>query len=165
MKKTISVTAPTREQAFDALIRFCWFKAQKYSDLGVDTTKCKLKDFTYICKVIIGVDEDNIDTIEEKALRIYEAITQINVCEDFACQKFIRGKRKSEKWVENLPIEYFVYYSNGERCKVSAMEIIKGKFDNGKPINPYRMKTMIVGSCNGLNDHKYYAFKKAVGGD
>lgn len=89
----------------------------------------------------------------------------VQICEDFACQKFIKGKRKSEKWVENLPIEYFVCYSNGERFKVSAMEIIKGKFDNGKPINPYRMKTMIVGSCNGLNDHKYYAIKKAIGGD
>ena len=58
MKKTINETTSVREQAFDALIRFCWFKAQKYSDLGVDPEKCKLIDYTYICKVIIGVDEE-----------------------------------------------------------------------------------------------------------
>ena len=162
MKKTINVTAPTREQAFNALIRFCWFKAQKYSDLGVDTTKCKLKDFTYICKVIIGVDEDNIDTIEEKALRIYEAITQINVCEDFATAHLM----SKQNWLEGLNNEWFYYYSNGGRLKVTAWEILKGKFNNTElPINPYRMKTMIVGSCDGLNDHKYYAIKKAIGGD
>lgn len=162
MKKTINVTAPTREQAFDALIRFCWFKAQKYSDLGVDSEKCKLKDYTYICKVIIGVDEDNIDTIEEKALKIYEAITQINVCEDFATAHLM----SKQNWLEGLNNEWFYYYSNGERFKVTAWEILQGKFNNTElPINPYRMKTMIVGSCNGLNDHKYYAFKKAVGGD
>lgn len=162
MKKTINVTAPTREQAFDALIRFCWFKAQKYSDLGVDTTKCKLKDFTYICKVIIGVDEDNIDTIEEKALRIYESITQINVCEDFATAHLM----SKQNWLEGLNNEWFRYYSNGDRFKVTAWEILQGKFNNTElPINPYHMKTMIVGSCNGLNDHKYYAIKKAIGGD
>ena len=162
MKKTISVTAPTREQAFDALIRFCWFKAQKYSELGVDSEKCKLRDYTYICKVIIGVDEDNIDTIEEKALRIYEAITQINVCEDFATAHLM----SRQNWLEGLNNEWFYYYSNGERLKVTAWEILKGKFNNTElPINPYRMKTMIVGSCNGLNDHKYYAVKKAMGGD
>lgn len=162
MKKTINVTAPTREQAFDALIRFCWFKAQKYSDLGVDTTKCKLKDFTYICKVIIGVDEDNIDTIEEKALRIYESITQINVCEDFATAHLM----SKQNWLEGLNNEWFWYYSNGDRFKVTAWEILQGKFNNTElPINPYHMKTMIVGSCNGLNDHKYYAIKKAIGGD
>ena len=161
MKKTINETTSVREQAFDALIRFCWFKAQKYSELGVDSEKCKLIDYTYICKVLIGVNEDNIDTIEEKALRIYEAITQINVCEDFACAHLI----SRQNWLEGLNNEWFYYYSNGERFKVTAMEIIKGKFDNGKPINPYRMKTMIVGSCNGLNDHKYYAVKKAMGGD
>ena len=162
MKKTINVTAPTREQAFDALIRFCWFKAQKYSELGVDSEKCKLRDYTYICKVIIGVDEDNIDTIEEKALRIYEAITQINVCEDFACAHLM----SRQNWLEGLNNEWFWYYSNGERFKVTAWEILQGKFFNTEfPINPYRMKTMIVGSCNGLNDHKYYAIKKAMGGD
>ena len=122
MKKTINVTAPTREQAFNALIRFCWFKAQKYSDLGVDTTKCKLKDFTYICKVIIGVDEDNIDTIEEKALRIYEAITQINVCEDFATAHLM----SKQNWLEGLNNEWFYYYSNGDRYKVTAWGNIKG---------------------------------------
>ena len=160
MKKTINLS--TREQAFDALIRFCWFKAQKYSELGVDSEKCKLRDYTYICKVIIGVDEDNIDTIEEKALRIYEAITQINVCEDFATAHLM----SKQNWLEGLNNEWFYYYSNGERLKVTAWEILKGKFNNTElPINPYRMKTMIVGSCNGLNDHKYYAFKKAVGGD
>ena len=162
MKKTISVTAPTREQAFDALIRFCWFKAQKYSELGVDSEKCKLRDYTYICKVIIGVDEDNIDTIEEKALRIYEAITQINVCEDFATAHLM----SKQNWLEGLNNEWFYYYSNGERLKVTAWEILKGKFNNTElPINPYRMKTMIVGSCNGFNDHQYYAVKKAMGGD
>ena len=162
MKKTISVTAPTREQAFDALIRFCWFKAQKYSELGVDSEKCKLRDYTYICKVIIGVDEDNIDTIEEKALRIYEAITQINVCEDFATAHLM----SRQNWLEGLNNEWFYYYSNGERLKVTAWEILKGKFNNTElPINPYRMKTMIVGSCNGFNDHQYYAVKKAMGGD
>ena len=98
MKKTINVTAPTREQAFETLIRFCWFKAQKYSELGVDSEKCKLRDYTYICKVIIGVNEDNIDTIEEKALRIYEAITQINVCEDFACAHLM----SRQNWLEGL---------------------------------------------------------------
>lgn len=162
MKKTVNSIAPTREQAFDALIRFCWFKAQKYSELGVDSEKCKLKDFTYICKVIIGVDEDNIDTIEEKALRIYEAITQINVCEDFACAHLM----SKQNWLEGLNNEWFWYYSNGDRFKVTAWEILQGKFNNTElPINPYRMKTMIVGSCNGLNNHKYYAVKKATGGD
>lgn len=162
MKKTINSTVSTREQAFEALIRFCWFKAQKYSELGVDSEKCKLRDYTYICKVIIGVDEDNIDTIEEKALRIYEAITQINVCEDFATAHLM----SKQNWLEGLNNEWFWYYSNGERLKVTAWEILKGKFNNTElPINPYSMKTMIVGSCNGLNDHKYYAVKKAMGGD
>ena len=162
MKKKIDVTVSVREQAFDACIRFCWFKAQKYSDLGVDSEKCKLKDYTYICKVIIGVDEDNIDTIEEKALRIYEAITQINVCEDFATAHLM----SKQNWIEGLNNEWFWYYLNGERFKVTAWEILQGKFNNTElPINPYRMKTMIVGSCNGLNDHKYYAVKKAMGGD
>ena len=162
MKKTVNSIVPTREQAFDALIRFCWFKAQKYSALGVDSEKCKLKDYTYICKVIIGVNEDNIDTIEEKALRIYEAITQINVCEDFATAHLM----SKQNWLEGLNNEWFWYYSNGERLKVTAWEILKGKFNNTElPINPYRMKTMIVGSCNGFNDHQYYAVKKAMGGD
>ena len=162
MKKTINVTVSTREEAFNALIRFCWFKAQKYSELGVDSEKCKLRDYTYICKVIIGVDEDNIDTIEEKALRIYEAITQINVCEDFATAHLM----SKQNWLEGLNNEWFYYYSNGERLKVTAWEILKGKFNNTElPINPYRMKTMIVGSCNGFNDHQYYAVKKAIGGD
>ena len=162
MKKTINSIVSVREQAFDALIRFCWFKAQKYSELGVDSEKCKLKDYTYICKIIIGVDEDNIDTIEEKALRIYEAITQINVCEDFATAHLM----SKQNWLEGLNNEWFYYYSNGDRYKVTAWEILKGKFNNTElPINPYRMKTMIVGSCNGLNDHKYYAIKKAMGGD
>lgn len=98
MKKTINETTSVREQAFDALIRFCWFKAQKYSAIGVDSEKCKLKDYTYICKVLIGVDEDNIDTIEEKALRIYEAITQINVCEDFATAHLM----SKQNWLEGL---------------------------------------------------------------
>ena len=161
MKKTNN-NAPTREQAFDALIRFCWFKAQKYSELGVDSEKCKLRDYTYICKVIIGVDEDNIDTIEEKALRIYEAITQINVCEDFATAHLMN----KQNWLEGLNNEWFYYYSNGERLKVTAWEILQGKFNNTElPINPYRMKTMIVGSYNGFNDHQYYAVKKAMGGD
>lgn len=161
MKKTNN-NAAAREQAFDALIRFCWFKAQKYSELGVDSEKCKLKDYTYICKVLIGVDEDNIDTIEEKALKIYEAITQINVCEDFATAHLM----SKQNWLEGLNNEWFYYYSNGDRYKVTAWEILKGKFNNTElPINPYRMKTMIVGSCNGLNDHKYYAVKKAMGGD
>ena len=163
MKKTINSTASTaREQAFEALIRFCWFKAQKYSALGVDSEKCKLKDYTYICKVIIGVNEDNIDTIEEKALKIYEAITQINVCEDFATAHLM----SKQNWLKGLNNEWFWYYSNGERFKITAWEILSGKFNNTElPINPYRMKTMIVGSCNGFNDHQYYAVKKAVGGD
>ena len=162
MKKTINETTSVREQAFDALIRFCWFKAQKYSELGVDSEKCKLKDYTYICKVLIGVDEDNIDTIEEKALKIYEAITQINVCEDFATAHLM----SRQNWLEGLNNEWFYYYSNGERFKVTAWEILSGKFNNTElPINPYRMKTMIVGSCNGFNDHQYYAVKKAIGGD
>ena len=162
MKKTINETTSVREQAFDACIRFCWFKAQKYSELGVDSEKCKLKDYTYICKVLIGVDEDNIDTIEEKALKIYEAITQINVCEDFATAHLM----SKQNWLEGLNNEWFYYYSNGERLKVTAWEILKGKFNNTElPINPYRMKTMIVGSCNGFNEHKYYAVKKAMGGD
>ena len=162
MKKTINETTSVREQAFETLIRFCWFKAQKYSDLGVDTTKCKLKDFTYICKVIIGVDEDNIDTIEEKALRIYESITQINVCEDFATAHLMN----KQNWLEGLNNEWFWNYSNGDRFKVTAWEILQGKFNNTElPINPYHMKTMIVGSCNGFNDHQYYAVKKAMGGD
>lgn len=162
MKKTINSTVSTREQAFDALIRFCWFKAQKYSELGVDSEKCKLKDYTYICKVLIGVDEDNIDTIEEKALKIYEAITQINVCEDFACAHLM----SRQNWLEGLNNEWFYYYFQGERFKVTAWEILSGKFNNTElPINPYRMKTMIVGSCNGFNDHQYYAVKKAMGGD
>ena len=162
MKKTINSIVSVREQAFDALIRFCWFKAQKYSELGVDSEKCKLRDYTYICKVIIGVDEDNIDTIEEKALRIYEANTQINVCEDFATAHLM----SKQNWLEGLNNEWFYYYSNGERFKVTAWEILQGKFNNTElPINPYRMKTMIVGSCNGFDEHKYYAVKKAVGGD
>lgn len=160
--KKINNNATTREQAFDALIRFCWFKAQKYSELGVDSEKCKLRDYTYICKVIIGIDEDNIDTIEEKALKIYEAITQINVCEDFATAHLM----SKQNWLEGLNNEWFWYYSNGDRFKVTAWEIIQGKFNNTElPINPYRMKTMIVGSCNGLNNHQYYAVKKAMGGD
>ena len=162
MKKTINSTVSTREQAFEACIRFCWFKAQKYAEVGIDPDKCKLKDFTYICKVIIGINEDNIDIIEEKALRIYEAITQINVCEDFATAHLM----SKQNWLEGLNNEWFWYYSNGERFKVTAWEILQGKFNNTElPINPYRMKTMIVGSCNGLNDHKYYAVKKAIGGD
>lgn len=162
MKKTINETTSVREQAFDALIRFCWFKAQKYSELGVDSEKCKLKDYTYICKVLIGVDEDNIDTIEEKALKIYEAITQINVCEDFACAHLM----SRQNWLEGLNNEWFYYYFQGERFKVTAWEILSGKFNNTElPINPYRMKTMIVGSCNGFNNHQYYAVKKAMGGD
>ena len=162
MKKTINSTVSTREQAFETCVRFCWFKAQKYSDLGVDPEKCKLIDFTYICKVIIGIKEDSLDIIEEKALKIYEAITQINVCEDFACA-YLMSK---QNWLEGLNNEWFWYYSNGERFKVTAWEILQGKFNNTElPINPYRMKTMIVGSCNGLNDHKYYAVKKAIGGD
>lgn len=157
MKKTINSTVSTREQAFEACIRFCWFKAQKYAEVGIDPDKCKLKDFTYICKVIIGIEEDNLDIIEEKALRIYEAITQINVCEDFATAHLM----SKQNWLEGLNNEWFYYYSNGERLKVTAWEILKGKFNNTElPINPYRMKTMIVGSCNGLNDRKYYAIKK-----
>ena len=121
MKKTNN-NVTTREQAFDALIRFCWFKAQKYSALGVDSEKCKLKDYTYICKVIIGVNEDNIDTIEEKALKIYEAITQINVCEDFATAHLM----SKQNWLEGLNNEWFYYYSNGDRYKVTAWGNIKG---------------------------------------
>lgn len=163
MKKTMTNTN-TYDEEFNKIIKSCWNKSQNINDFGIDTERCRFKTYLQICKDIIGSPK-KIDDIIDPAVHIYEAIMIVQICEDFACQKFIRGKRKSEKWVENLPIEYFIYYSNGERHKVSAMEIIKGRFDNGKPINPYRMKTMIVGSCNGFNEHKYYAVKKAVGGD
>ena len=163
MKKSME-KVNTYEEEFNKIIKSCWNKSQNINDFGIDTERCRFKTYLQICKDIIGCPK-KIGDIIDTAVHIYEAIMIVQICEDFACQKFIRGKRKSEKWVENLPIEYFVYYSNGERCKVSAMEIIKGRFDNGKPINPYRMKTMIVGSCNGFNDHKYYAVKKTIGGD
>lgn len=163
MKKTMT-KVNTYDKEYNKIIKSCWNKSRNINDFGINTTKCCFKTYLQICKDIIGCPK-KIDDIIDTAVHIYEAIMIVQICEDFACQKFIRGKRKSEKWVENLPIEYFVYYSNGERYKVSAMEMIKGRFDNGKPINPYRMKTMIVGSCNGLNDHKYYAVKKAMGGD
>ena len=60
MKKTINVTAPTREQAFDVLIRFCWFKAQKYSALGVDSEKCKLKPYKSYFAFEIREDKSDV---------------------------------------------------------------------------------------------------------
>ena len=151
MKKTMT-KVNTYDKEYNKVIKSCWNKGQNINDFGINTTKCCFKTYLQICKDIIGYPEI-LDNIIEPAIHIYEAIMIIQICEDFACQKFIRGKRKSEKWVENLPIEYFVYYSNGERCKVSAMEIIKGRFDNGKPINPYRIKTEIIGSYTSVYDY------------
>ena len=151
MKKSME-KVNTYDKEYNKVIKSCWNKGQNINDFGINTTKCCFKTYLQICKDIIGYPEI-LDNIIEPAIHIYEAIMIIQICEDFACQKFIRGKRKSEKWVENLPIEYFVYYSNGERCKVSAMEIIKGRFDNGKPINPYRIKTEIIGSYTSVYDY------------
>ena len=163
MKNSIAKVS-TYDKEYNKIIKSCWNKGRNINDFGIDTERCRFKTYLQICKDIIGSPK-KIDDIIEQAIHIYEGIMIVQVCEDFACRKFVKDKPKSEKWVENLPIEYFVYYSNGERCKVSAIEIIKGRFDNGKPINPYRIKTMIVGSCNGFNEHKYYAVKKAMGGD
>ena len=151
MKKSME-KVNTYDKEYNKVIKSCWNKGQNINDFGINTTKCCFKTYLQICKDIIGCPK-KIDDIIDTAVHIYEAIMIVQICEDFACQKFIRGKRKSEKWVENLPIEYFVYYSNGERCKVSAMEIIEGRFDNGKPINPYRIKTEIIGSYTSVYDY------------
>ena len=65
------------------------------------------------------------------------------------------------KYYEGLKTEYFFYIdSNSQKQKITAWDFIKQSYL--KKIDPYHMKTNIVGTRNTY-ESPVYASKKAVG--
>ena len=126
--------------------------------VDVDKTKIKFIDFYCVCEEIMSPYDCTLNVVAEGAKRIYEALAQINVCEDFGMARMMQSV---SKYYEGLKTEYFFYIdSNSQKQKITAWDFIKQSYL--KKIDPYHMKTNIVGTRNTY-ESPVYANKKAVG--
>lgn len=125
--------------------------------VDIDKTKIKFIDFYCICEEIMSPYDCALNVVAEGAKRIYEALAQINVCEDFGCARMMSS---ISNYTEGLKLEFFKYSDSSGQHKITAWDFIEQSYL--KKIDPYHMKTNIVGTRNTYMS-PVYASKKAVG--
>lgn len=143
-------------ETFEPVLKKAWSEGSNQR-IDIDKSKVKFKDFCYICAHVI-VDKDLTgQTVFQGANRIFDAIAQINVCEDFGCA---RMRSSVSNYTEGFKSEFFEYSDSSGKHKITAWDFIEQSY-LGK-IDPYKMKTNIVGVRNTY-ESPIYASKKAVG--
>ena len=138
-------------------LKKAWFEGSN-SRIDVDKSKVKFVDFCNICEEIMSIQKElSHNDVLIGASRIFDAIAQINVCEDFGCARMTQGV---SHYTEGLKLEFFNYSDSSGKHKITAWDFIEQSYL--KKIDPYQMKTNIVGTCNTY-ESPIYASKKAVG--
>lgn len=115
--------------------------------LDIDTSKVKCIDFINIVERVLSSEIINECNLFERISRIYNAISQVHILEDFGMAKSYKPKTL---WAEGLDDEYFLV--NGK--KITAFEIIQERLINGIPITANAVKREIIGSPF-ISEHSY----------
>lgn len=143
-------------ETFEPVLKKAWSEGSDQR-VDIDKSKIKFKDFCHICAHIIVDNDLNGQTVFQGASRIFEALAQINVCEDFGCARMMQSV---SHYAEGLKLEFFNYSDSSGKHKITAWEFIEQSYLG--QIDPYHMKTNIVGARNTY-ESPIYASKKAVG--